>query len=85
MSYATTDWEAHASIHPAAVLTSATVSIENILGAYVPTAGYAFIEKKNVELGFILSAVPEPASYAMLLAGFGMMMGLVTRRRNNRS
>ena len=85
MGYATTDWEAHASINPATALTFATVSIENILGAYVPTAGYAFIEKKNVELGFILSAVPEPESYAMLLAGLGMMMGVVSRRRNKRS
>jgi hypothetical protein len=85
LSYATTDWEAHASVVPATALTSATVSIENILGAYVPAAGYAFIEKKNVELGFMLSAVPEPESYAMLLAGLGMMMTVVSRRRNKRS
>lgn len=80
-----TDWEAHASVNPTTALTSATVSIENILGAYVPTAGYAFIEKKNVELGFILTSVPEPESYAMLLAGLGVMMGVVSRRRNKRS
>lgn len=85
MSYATTDWEAHASVIPTTALTSATVSIQNILGAYVPAAGYAFIEKKNVELGFILTSVPEPESYAMLLAGLGMMLGFASRRRNRNS
>lgn len=79
-SQSMTNWVANASIQPLTTLTSASVSIENILGAYVPTKGYAFIEKKNVELGFVLTPIPEPASFAMLLAGLGMM-GFVARRR----
>jgi hypothetical protein len=80
--FATTNWDASASISPTLALSSATVSIENLLGARARLTedGYAFIEKKNVELGFVLTAVPEPTSYAMLLAGLGMM-GFVARRR----
>lgn len=80
--FATTNWDATASISPTTSLTSAVVSIENLLGARARLAedGYAFIEKKNVELGFVLMPIPEPESYAMLLAGLGMM-GFLTRRR----
>lgn len=85
-AFATTDWNAHASINPATPLSSAAVSIENLLGARARLVddGYAFIEKKNVELSFVLMPVPEPESYAMLLAGLGLM-GAVARRRNKRS
>lgn len=85
LSFATTNWEANASVNPSTALTSATVSIENILGASVPTSGYAFVEKKNVELGFILTSVPEPESYAMLLAGLGVILAVVSRHRNKLS
>jgi hypothetical protein len=80
--FATTNWDASASISPGSSLTSAVVSIENLLGARARLAedGYAFIEKKNVELSFVLTPIPEPASFAMLLAGLGMM-GFVARRR----
>lgn len=83
--FATSNWEATASVSPVASLSSAQVSIENILGAFVPFSqgSYAFIEKKNVELSFVLTPIPEPASYAMLLAGLGMM-GVVARRRSQR-
>ena len=85
-AFATTDWEAHASISPAMPLSNAAVSIENLLGARTRLAddGYAFIEKNNVELSFVLTPVPEPESYAMLLAGLGLM-GAVARRRSARS
>ena len=84
--FATTDWNASASISPTMTLSSAVVSIENLLGARARLAedGYALIEKKNVELGFVLTPVPEPESYAMLLAGLGLM-GLVARRRAKQS
>lgn len=84
-AFATTNWDAHASISPAVSLSSATVSIENLLGARARLVedGYAFIEKKNVELSFVLMPVPEPESYAMLLAGLGLM-GTVARRRSKR-
>ena len=83
--FATTDWDATASINPTMALSSAVVSIENLLGARARLVedGYAFIQKKNVELGFVLTPIPEPASYAMLLAGLGML-GLVARRRSRR-
>ena len=80
--FATTEWNASASISPTMTLGSAVVSIENLLGARARLSedGYAFIEKKNVELGFVLTPVPEPESYAMLLAGLGLM-GLFASRR----
>lgn len=81
-SFETTNWTANASVSPVAALTSATVQIQNILGAKATASqdGYAFIEKKNVALGFSVSAVPEPESYAMLLAGLGLMAGIARRR-----
>jgi len=83
-SMATSNWEAAATINPTETMNNAVVSIQNILGAYVPGGnGYAFIEKKNVELAFSVTPIPEPESYAMLLAGLGLM-GIVARRRAKR-
>lgn len=84
--FTTSNWEAAASVSPTNPLGSAVVSIENILGAFSPVGqgGYAFVEKKNIELGFVLTPIPEPESYAMLLAGLGLM-GFVARRRSQRS
>ena len=84
--FVTTDWSASASVIPTTGLNSAVVSIENLLGARARLVedGYAFIEKKNVELGFTVTAIPEPESYAMLLAGLGMM-GFVAGRSRRRS
>jgi hypothetical protein len=42
-------------------------------------SGYAFVEKKYV--GLTVSAVPEPESFAMLLAGLGLIGALARRRR----
>lgn len=82
-SFPTTDWEAAASVSPTTSLSTAKVSIENMFYSFASSSqrGYAFIEMKNVELGFVLTPIPEPASYAMLLAGLGMM-GFVARRRS---
>jgi hypothetical protein len=83
--FATTNWDARASISPLTSLTSAVVSIENLLGtrARLTEDGYSYIEQKNVELGIFLSPVPEPESVAMLLAGLGMV-GVVASRRTKR-
>jgi hypothetical protein len=80
--FANTNWDASASISPTVALSSAAVSIENLLGsrARLVEEGYAFIEKKNVQLSFFLTPIPEPESFAMLLAGLGML-GVVARRR----
>lgn len=77
---ATTDWTASASVGQLST-DRAIVSIENILGAYVPTSGYAFIEKKSAVLDINVTAVPEPQSFAMLLAGLGVVGAMVRRRR----
>lgn len=77
---AATDWSASAAIGQL-MTTQAVVSIENILGAYVPNSGYAFIEKKGVLLDIAVTAVPEPQSFAMLLAGLGVIGAIARRRR----
>lgn len=63
--------------------TKATVSIYNILGAWAVSAneGYATIGKSNVILDVGVAAVPEPQSFAMLLAGLGVVGAMVRRRR----
>ncbi len=62
------------------------VTIENILDAYTDPLEVgrkqAFIEKKYVGLSVgAVPAVPEPDSYAMILAGLGML-SVVARRRS---
>lgn len=73
-------WSAGASAQVGT--TKATVSIYNILGAWAVASndGYASIGKTNVVLDVNVAAVPEPQSFAMLLAGLGIV-GAVARRR----
>ena len=64
------------------------VTIENLLGAYTDSADpgrkQAFVEKKFVGLSVgVVPAVPEPESYALMLAGLGML-GLAAKRRSHR-
>lgn len=82
LDFATKDWSASAStITLGDGVTAANASIENILAAYVlGNAGYAFIEKKEAFLT-IATVVPEPSTYATLLAGLGVICLLVMRRR----
>lgn len=82
--FETTDWTSHANIAiPAGWggVSGVNVTIENILLANSTTLGAAaFIEKKFVGLNVVTAPVPEPETYAMLLAGLGLV-GFVVRRR----
>ncbi len=76
----THNWSTGASI-TAGPMTNGQVTIQNILAAYADgDFAYSFIEKKNVELSIGVSAVPEPETYALMLAGIGML-GFAARRR----
>ena len=44
------------------------------------TGGMEVINGQNIESGFYVAAVPEPSTYAMLLAGLGLV-GFMYRRR----
>lgn len=43
--------------------------------------GNAYNSKTNETRAFILSPVPEPETYAMLMAGLGLMGWLVRRKK----
>ena len=66
--------------------TSYNYTIENLLTAYTDPAGtgpkVAFIEKKfaGSSISIVVTTVPEANTYAMLLAGLGLM-GFISRRR----
>jgi len=53
-------------------------------GAYLSVNGVVDGSLGGIYAGSIASAVPEPESFAMLLAGLGLM-GAVVRRRSSRS
>lgn len=53
-------------------------------GAYLSVNGVTDGSLGGIYAGSIASAVPEPESFAMLLAGLGLM-GAVVRRRSSRS
>jgi len=80
----TVDWEANASIKLGGMATASmiNVTLQNILQARSPrnTDTLAFIEKKYAGLSVITTPVPEPETYAMLLAGLGLV-GFAARRR----
>lgn len=81
--FTTRNWTASASLTPARGTTQVNASIQNILSAYVipPVLGYAFIEKKEVMLGIAVSPVPEPHTYALMIAGVAVVGFVALRRR----
>lgn len=78
-------WTGNASINPSSALSSASITLNNYLVAGSTGLGsFATINKGNTQIGFSVAAVPEPESYAMFLAGLGIV-GAVARRRRKYS
>lgn len=80
--FPTQKWTADASV--SLTTTSAAATIQNLLFAVATdqtAADYAFIQKKYAALTVGVSAVPEPETYAMMLAGLGAIGFLASRRR----
>ena len=76
----TSDWAATSLQTFQSGATKIKFTIENLLFANAGSqSNYAFIEKKYV--GLTVSAVPEPESYAMLLAGLGILGAVVRRKK----
>ncbi len=84
----TRNWIANASVDVSSWNTARTlnVTLENLLlTSTIAPASLAFMEKKFVGLTFgssTIAAVPEPETYAMMLAGLGLVGFMVSRRRN---
>lgn len=88
--FTTTNWTANASVVvPGAsagwggddgIVDGVNVTLENILIARTTQVGsLAYIEKKFAGTSIIITAVPEADTYAMLLAGLGLV-GFMARR-----
>lgn len=76
-------WTANADTSFAAWQSKAvSLTIENLLAAYTDTTrpSWAFIDANYLGASVLVTAVPEPETYAMFLAGLGLI-GLVIRRR----
>jgi hypothetical protein len=82
--FITKNWEAKAEANLASMSAASmiNVTLQNILVAQSPigTDTLAFIEKKYAGLNVITTPVPEAETYAMMLAGLGLI-GFVVRRR----
>jgi PEP-CTERM motif len=72
----------------ATTMTTLSLSVANIkyalFGARAPALSGNSVYADNVrfELGATQGAVPEPSTWAFMLAGFGMIGGVLRRRRN---
>lgn len=82
VGFSSVDWTATAGTSFAAWQSQAVkLTIENLLVAYTTAAPtLAFIEKKYVGAEISVVAIPEPETYALLLAGLGLV-GWAARRR----
>lgn len=79
--FPTQKWNADAMVSMST--TKATAQVQNLLAAWASDTtalDYAFIQKKNIVLE--VGMVPEPETYAMMLAGLGALGFLASRRRN---
>jgi hypothetical protein len=77
------NWEATATADLSSMVTASEINLtlENILLTKARSkSGLAFIEKKFAGLDVITTPVPEPETWAMLLAGLGLV-GFAARRR----
>lgn len=85
-NYQTTNWQANAAIGvPTNWSNGVNLTIENILLASTTQVGSAaFVEKKFVGNSVVLTPVPEAETYAMMLAGLGLV-GFMARRRTSMS
>ena len=83
LDFTTKNWSATAAaIAVPTATTVANVSVQNILRAYGSDLfSSAYIEKKDVFLTVGVTSVPEPETYAMMLAGLGAIGFLAARRR----
>jgi hypothetical protein len=81
--FITRNWEAKAAadLSTMSAASMVNVTLQNILVAQSPpgTDTLAFIEKKYAGLNVITTPVPEAETYAMMLAGLGLI-GFVVRR-----
>lgn len=82
----THNWTASAALNLASLdAVAANVTVQNLLIAKSFSAdSFAFIEKKYVGLSvgtLAITPVPEAQTYAMMLAGLGLVAGSVMRRR----
>ena len=86
--FATTNWTASSSVAVPmgwggqdGIPTAVNVTIENILiASSLNASSAAFIEKKFAGLDIVTTPVPEPQTYALFLAGLGLI-GFMARRR----
>lgn len=79
--YGTTNWTATAGVTVPGAVDGVNLTIENILIANTTELGSAaYIEKKFAGTSIVISAVPEADTYAMLLAGLGLI-GFMARHR----
>ena len=88
-NYDAKSWSAQTASIPMSLVspTSATVRIRLTLGATAamtamdPDFNYAFIDARELQLTVMTTPVPEPETYALLLAGLGAVGFVVARRR----
>jgi len=87
-TFGTANWTAGASVNVPlgwggqdGIVEGVNLTLQNILiASSLNAASSAFIEKKFAGIEIITTPVPEPANYAMFLAGLGIL-GYLARRR----
>lgn len=83
-TFGTTNWQADAMVNLPTAWSAGGINltIENILLAFTANQGSAaMIEKKFVGTAIVITPVPEAETYAMMLAGLGLVGWMAGRRR----